>query len=63
MELKNFEKRLFPWVRGFQLFLIEEGDIGIVAGKCNVQKRDEIWLFSLGGLTPFVLRKRSRVVV
>ena len=29
MELKNFEKRLFPWVRGFQLFLIEKGDIGI----------------------------------
>ncbi len=54
--LKDVERYLFPRVHGCQMFTIEEGRAGIVAGDCGIQVGDELWLLS-GGLTAPVLRR------
>jgi len=58
--LKEFERHLFPRVHGCQMFIIESGSTGIVAGNCAIQVGDELWLLS-GGLTAFVLRRVNEV--
>jgi len=58
--LKQFERDLFPRVHGCQMFTIEAGRTGIVAGNCGIQVGDELWLLS-GGLTAFVLRRVNEV--
>jgi hypothetical protein len=58
--LKEFERDLFPRVHGCQMFTIEAGRTGIVAGNCGIQVGDELWLLS-GGLTAFVFRRVNEV--
>lgn len=58
--LKEFERDLFPRVHGCQMFTIESGRTGIVAGNCGIHVGDELWLLS-GGLTAFVLRRVNEV--
>lgn len=53
--LKDFERALFPRVHGCQMFMLENGNTGIVAGNCQTQIGDQLWLLK-GGLTAFVLR-------
>lgn len=54
--LKDFERALFPRVHGCQMFMLENGNTGIVAGNCQTQIGDQLWLLS-GGLTAFILRR------
>jgi hypothetical protein len=58
--LKEFERHLFPRVHGCQMFTIEAGRTGIVAGNCGTKVGDELWLVS-GGLSAFVLRRVNEV--
>jgi hypothetical protein len=56
--LRDLERALFPRIHGCQLFTIEKGTIGAVAGNCNTEIGDEIWVLS-GGVTPFILPRVS----
>ncbi|KAN0122803.1 Heterokaryon incompatibility protein (HET) domain containing protein [Hyaloscypha variabilis] len=58
--LRDFERSLFPRVHGCQMFTLENGRTGIVAGNCTAQLGDELWLLS-GGRTAFILRRVSEV--
>jgi hypothetical protein len=58
--LRSFERSLFPRVHGCQMFTLETGRTGIVAGNCTAQLGDELWLLS-GGRTAFILRRVSEV--
>jgi hypothetical protein len=52
--LRDFERSLFPRVYGCQMFTLETGRTGIVAGNCTAQLGDELWLLS-GGCIAFIL--------
>jgi hypothetical protein len=59
--LREFERSLFSRVHGCQMFIMERsGRTGIVAGNCETQTGDELWLLR-GGLTAFVLRRVNEV--
>ena len=63
VELKQFERQLFPRVHGCRMFVAKggegegrgENEIGAVAGNIHVQEGDEVW-FLAGVVTPIVLR-------
>jgi hypothetical protein len=55
---KDLERALFPRIHGCQLFTIENGTTGAVAGNCCTGIGDEIWVLS-GGVAPFILRRVS----
>jgi len=56
VQLRDFERALFPRVHGCQMFTTEAGRSGIVAGDCETHIGDELWQLK-GGLTAFVLRR------
>jgi Heterokaryon incompatibility protein (HET) len=58
--LKDFERDLFPRVHGCQMLILENGSTGIVAGNCQTQVGDQLWLLS-GGLTALILRHANEV--
>jgi len=56
-EFREFERKLFPKIHGSQMFITtQSGEFGAVAGNCQTQVGDELWILK-GGLTPFMLRR------
>lgn len=56
--LEGFERILFAMIHGCQMFVTEEGDIGMVGTDCHAQVGDDI-LYIQGSATPCILRKGS----
>lgn len=59
LHLRDFEQSLLPKIQGCQMFLTESGNFGAVAGNCQAQVGDEIWVL-YGGRTPFILRRTDQ---
>lgn len=55
---RAFERQLFSFLHGCQMFVTKRGNSGMVAGNCNTQIGDQISFLS-GGLTPSILRRSS----
>ncbi|TAQ85342.1 hypothetical protein B7494_g6333 [Chlorociboria aeruginascens] len=54
----RMERILFAMTNFCQMFITEDGRLGIVAGDCHAWLNDGIWVLP-GGQTPFILRNSS----
>ncbi|EPE31118.1 hypothetical protein GLAREA_04085 [Glarea lozoyensis ATCC 20868] len=56
---KEFERLMFPRLHGCQIFeIFKDTELGIVAGNCETQPHDQVWLLQ-GVQNPIILRPKN----